>query len=56
MRSMPRMKVFSAINSHHDHKILEHCVTLDRPSYIRVARNEVPELYQDNFSFVEGAQ
>ena len=55
MRSMPRMKVFQPSTPIMTNKILEHCVTLDCPSYIRVARNEVPELYQDNFSFVEGS-
>ena len=54
MRSMPRMKVFQPSSPNLTYKILEHCLSLDCPSYIRVARNEVPEIYDTNFSFIEG--
>lgn len=55
MRSMPRMKVFQPSTPRLTREILKHCSTLDCPSYIRVARNEVPEIYDNNISFVEGA-
>ena len=52
MRSMPRMKVLS-------HQLLDYqnirALFLDCPSYLRIARNEVPEIYDDNFLFVEGS-
>ena len=54
MRSMPRMKVFQPSSPNLTSKILEHCLSLDCPSYIRVARNEVPEIYEDKFLFIEG--
>ena len=54
MRSMPRMKVFQPSSPILTSKILKHCLSLDCPSYIRVARNEVPEIYDDSFSFIEG--
>ena len=54
MRSMPRMKVFQPSSPILTSKILEHCISLDCPSYIRIARNEVPEIYEEQFSFTEG--
>jgi len=54
MRSMPRMKVFQPSTPILTKKILEHCIGTDSPSYIRVARNEVPEIYTEQLSFVEG--
>ena len=54
MRSVPRMKVFQPSSPVLTHKILKHCLTLDGPSYIRVARNEVSEIYNNDFSFIEG--
>lgn len=54
MRSMPRMKVFQPSTPVLTKKILEYCVNLNSPSYIRVARNEVPEIYSEEMSFVEG--
>ena len=54
MRSMPRMKVFQPSTPILTKKILEHCIGTDSPSYIRVARNEVPEIYSEQLSFVEG--
>ena len=54
MRSMPRMKVFQPSSPIITKKILKHCIDSDTPSYIRVARNEVPEIYSDDFEFIEG--
>lgn len=54
MRSIPRIKVFQPSTPVLTGKILEHCINLSSPSYIRVARNEVPELYDENFEFIEG--
>lgn len=54
MRSMPRMKVFQPSTPVLTKKILEYCINLNSPSYIRVARNEVPEIYSEEMSFVEG--
>ena len=54
MRSMPRMKVFQPSSPILTAKILKHCINLDSPSYIRVARNEVPEIYSENMNFIEG--
>lgn len=54
MRSMPRMKVFQPSTPIMMSKILQHCLSLNAPSYIRVARNEVPEIYKENFLFKEG--
>ena len=54
MRSMPRRKVFQPFTPILTKKILEHCIGTDSPSYIRVARNEVPEIYSEQLSFVEG--
>ncbi len=55
MRSMPRMKVFQPSSPNLTSKILEHSLKLDCPSYIRVARNEVPEIYDEKFVFEEGS-
>ena len=54
MRSMPRMKVFQPSSPIITGKILKHCIDSDSPTYIRVARNEVPEIYSDSFDFMEG--
>ena len=54
MRSMPRMKVFQPSSPILTKKILEHCIGSDSPSYIRVARNEVPEIYSEQIDFIEG--
>ncbi len=54
MRSMPRFKVFQPSTPIVTSRILKHCLLLDCPSYIRVARNEVPEIYDSKFEFVEG--
>ena len=54
MRSMPRMKVFQPSTPILTKKILEHCIGTYSPSYIMVARNEVPEIYSEQLSFVEG--
>ena len=54
MRSMPRMKVFQPSTPILTKEILEHCLGLNSPSYIRVARNEVPEIYSEQTKFVEG--
>ena len=54
MRSIPRMKVFQPSSPVLTHKILSHCISLECPSYIRVARNEVAEIYENDLEFVEG--
>ena len=54
MRSIPRMKVFQPSTPILTEKILKHCINLSSPSYIRVARNEVPELYKEDQEFIEG--
>ena len=51
---MPRMKVFQPSSPILTKKILEHCIGSDSPSYIRVARNEVPEIYSEQIDFIEG--
>ncbi len=54
MRSMPRFKVFQPSTPILTANILDHCLEIDQPTYIRISRNVVPELYDENFFFVEG--
>ena len=54
MRSMPNMKVFQPSTPILTKKILKYCINNNTPSYIRVARNEVPEIYKVDMDFVEG--
>jgi transketolase len=54
MRSMPRMKVFQPSSPIMTKNIVEHCINSSSPTYIRVARNEVPEIYPANQNFIEG--
>ena len=54
MRSMPRMKVFQPSSPIMTRKIVKHCIDSGSPTYIRVARNEVPEIYSDDLEFIEG--
>tara|TARA_B100001248_G_scaffold262699_1_gene261101 strand:+ start:7155 stop:8072 length:918 start_codon:yes stop_codon:yes gene_type:complete len=54
MRSMPSFKVFQPSTPLLTELILKHCTKINSPVYIRIARNEVPEIYQNNISFKEG--
>ena len=54
MRSMPNFKVFQPSTPIMTKKILHHCLNINSPTYIRVARNQVPEIYTENDVFTEG--
>ena len=54
MRSMPRFSVFQPSTPILTGQILKHCLKMDTPSYVRVARNEVDEIYNENTEFCEG--
>ena len=54
MRSIPSFEVFQPSTPVLTKKILQYCVNSKSPCYIRVARNEVPEIYEDNLQFIPG--
>ncbi len=54
MRSMPNFRVFQPSTPAMTKKILNHCLNSKSPCYMRVARNEVPEIYDINDKFIEG--
>lgn len=54
MRSIPKIKVFQPSTPIMTQKILRYSTLIDDPVYIRISRNEVPEIYDDNTDFIEG--
>ena len=54
MRSIPNIKVFQPASAIETAKILNHCIKLKEPSYIRISRQSNREIYNKNYKFVEG--
>ena len=54
MRSIPGIKVFQPSSPIEVREILKYALESDFPSYIRISRNEVPEIHSKNFEFEEG--
>lgn len=51
MNVIPDMKIFSPADDIATKKILNECLTLEGPKYIRLGRNEVPDVYSLNDNF-----
>ena len=54
MRSMPNFNVFQPCSQIETRKILDFSVESKKPTYIRISRNEVNEIYNENYKFVPG--
>lgn len=51
MRTIPNMKVFQPSSPIQTESILEYSCNVNDLIYIRIARNKVPEIYNDNYKF-----
>ena len=54
MTAMPHFEVFQPCSPIETKKILKYVVQSKKPSYIRIARNEVNEIYGQNYKFYPG--
>jgi len=54
MRSMPNFNVFQPCSPIETRKILDFSVESKKPTYIRISRNEVDEIYNENYKFIPG--
>ncbi len=54
MNVIPNMKIFCPSDDISTKKILEECLKLDGPKYIRLGRNELKDVYSMNDEFREG--
>ncbi len=54
MNVIPNMKVFCPCDDLSTKKILEMCLELKGPKYIRLGRNELPFMYDDTYEFKVG--
>ena len=54
MMSLPNFEIFQPCSPLEITKILKYLVKSKKPSYLRVCRNEVGEVYDKNFKFVPG--
>ena len=54
MRTIPGFKVFQPSSPIMVEKIFNYLSETDDMAYVRIARNEVPEIYEKNFNFTEG--
>ena len=54
MNVIPQMKVFSPSDEVSTKKILEMCLNEDGPKYVRLGRNEVPIIYDNDYNFRVG--
>ena len=54
MTGMPNFEVFQPCSPIETKKILKYVITSKKPSYIRICRNEVDEIYTDNYKFIPG--
>jgi transketolase len=54
MSSLPNFEVFQPCSPIETVKILEYIVKSKKPSYVRICRNSVGEVYKQNYKFVPG--
>lgn len=54
MTGMPNFEVFQPCSPIETKKILKYIITSKKPSYIRICRNEVDEIYSNNYKFIPG--
>ena len=54
MRSIPNFKVFQPSTPILTKKIINYCINLNSPSYLRISRNEIKEFYSESIEFKEG--
>ncbi len=54
MMSLPNFEIFQPCSPNEMKKILSHIIKSKKPSYVRICRNEVSEIYTNKFKFVPG--
>ena len=54
MMSLPNFEVFQPCSPIETVKILNHVVKSNKPSYVRICRNNVGEVYNKNYKFIPG--
>jgi transketolase len=54
MASLPNMRVFLPSDRHQTRRLFETIIHDDKPAYIRVGRNPVPDIYTENFTPFDG--
>ena len=54
MRSMPNFEVFQPCSPLETEKIIKYSINSNKPTYIRISRNEVREIYKENYMFKPG--
>ena len=54
MMSLPNFEIFQPCSPIEMKKILSHVIKSNKPSYVRVCRNEVEEIYTEKFKFTPG--
>lgn len=54
MTGMPNFEVFQPCSPIETKKILKYVITSKKPSYIRICRNEVDEIYTNSYKFIPG--
>jgi len=56
MSSLPNFEVFQPCSPIETTKILDHVIKSKKPSYVRICRNNVGEVYSKNYKFIPGKQ
>ncbi len=54
MMSLPNFEVFQPCSPLETEKILDYVIKSNKPSYVRICRNSVGEVYAKNFKFIPG--
>ena len=54
MRSMPNFEVFQPCSPLETEQIIKYSINSNKPTYIRISRNEVHEIYKKNYKFKPG--
>ncbi len=54
MTAMPNFEVFQPCSPIETKKILEYVIKSKKPSYVRISRNEVNEIFNKNYKFIPG--
>ena len=54
MMSLPNFEVFQPCSPIETKKILDHIIKSKKPSYVRICRNSVGELYNKKYNFIPG--
>ena len=54
MTGMPNFEVFQPCSPIETKKILKYIISSKKPSYVRICRNEVDEIYNNNYKFIPG--